>query len=225
MTVTRDSDIQALSGWQRHMGTDGDVAATAPKLSTMTLVSGAAEFLIQGAVDPTKVAGVDYYLARPIPPGASRLCMRYVLEVNSDHTANCNSDENDCIFTDQSEYSYNGSVQNNNAEGGMLQVSNPSAGWVDTGEVIGKYAPDVEHELLVLYEFDFTKRTLTTVGFVFDDAFFPVPANVATVPGASKGWTDKMQVIVQLQQMLTVAAGAQNKSYVITYKHVDLCWS
>jgi hypothetical protein len=153
------------------------------------------------------------------------LCVRYVLNVNADHDSNCNSDENDQIFTDENEINYNGSVQNNNTEGGELQVSNPAAGWVNTGNVIGKYAPNVDHELLVLYEFDFTKRTLTTLGFVFDDAFFSVPANVATVPGAAKGWTDKMKVTVQLQQTLTVAAGAQNKSYVITYLHVDLTWS
>lgn len=228
MIPKKDLDVQALPGWQRHMGKEGGVADTAPLVATMDqkIAAPGAQFFIEGAADTTKCAGVDWYLARPIPVGATRLCVRYILNLNSDSVNNSNSIENDIIFTDQNDLSYNGSVQNDYSRGGLLEVSNPAAGWVSSGNVVGKYAPNVDHELFSLYQFDFLKnKSLTTTGFVLDRAFFPVPTNVATVPGVDKGWKNKMQVVVQLQQVLTVAAGVARRSYVIAYKHVDLIWS
>jgi len=190
--------------------------------------TGFATFDIEGSEDPTKVAGGCYSLARPIPPGATNLNQTYIFTVDSDYAANCNSTENDDIFTipdpknPANGMNLNGSIQTNNAEGGELQISDAASGWINTGIFPGIFTPfPAVHTLKTLYQLNRPGGIVLVNGFLYDEASYPLAPSLGTIVGADKGWADLNKVMLQIQQMLKIGG----TKYQITYQHINLTWS
>jgi len=218
--ITYNPDVQKQSGWERHVGKPW--ASGPPKSYEMVVDqnTGFATFTISGG-SPDFCAGGCYSKNIPIPPTANNLNMTLVFTVQN-HTQS-QSDENDLEITIPAPsnpkvgMTLNGSVENDNAQGGELQISDAASGWINSGVKPGVYVDGPVYTLKVLYAMNRAKGTVTE-SFLFNEAFYPIDPSIATVLGSIKGWNDLNQATLQMQQTLII----NGTYYSITYQHINI---
>jgi hypothetical protein len=207
--------------WKSHAG--GSVSPCAPKVYTMVTNSdGSATFTVSGTTVAGEYAGAEWYIARPIPQGASKFCLSYTITVSPSSLTEANAIETDCIATDSLGLNYNGSLELNYGSGGTIDVGSGSGGWAHTGVQPGKYTPNVPHKVEIFYSMDFINKRMSVLAMAIDGALYLIPVQYQNVAAVNEGWKDFTQVMVQVQLGLTPAAG----SFSVTIGNdMKLIWS
>ena len=204
--MTTDSDIQILPGWGTNLGTQGGIGDAFPQVFQLTQTSVLGLF-IQGCKTQGGYAAGEIYLSRPIPEGASRLCLSYDISVDLNSLQFAQAIETDIILTDAQGYKYNGSVQLDYSKGGMIEVAGPTGGWLETGNAPGPYIPNLVHHVEINYTFDFSKRTISNIGVELDEVLWATPASLQNVAAQQSNWKDFNRAMIQIQVDLNQKAG------------------
>lgn len=94
---------------------------------------------------------------------------------------------------------YNMSSQNSYAwSAGRLQVNNAAGGWVDTDINLGQYEPEMWHSFVWEYSWDSQRQICRKIAFTVDGMRYPIPSNLATIPGISQAWAAGLLLQLQL---------------------------
>lgn len=218
MAVTR---IPLNPAWKSQAGPP--VAPCAPQEYAMQPVLDVAVFTVAGTTKPGLYPGAEWYIARPIPAGATAVCLSFEIELSDSATEFSQAEEIDCIFTGPMvtagvSYKANRSFQ---IAGTALQIANAAGSWVTFANLPTKLSTSVPHRIQIFHAFDFAKNVSSTLAVAIDGRLFLVAPALQNVPAAKSNWTDYSQVIIQKQSDLTAAAGA----YSVTVGKMELDWS
>lgn len=198
--VIIDPNLQSLPGWKNHAG--GNIGGNVPKLLTMDqgFPVGEALFTVGG----TSYGDVDWYISRPIQPNTGHLSLGYSLMLDGNAATFAQAIERDTIIS-KAGLNYNFSFQILIADKWKLQISAVDGGWVDTGYAISPLAPGVWHSFLLVYAFDFAKKTYGTQAVIINGVYYPIIAGMQGLAAKQTGWADGC--IFQFQQDLNSAGG------------------
>lgn len=119
--------------------------------------------------------------------------------------------ENDFRVVDASGNVYPGDAQKNNYQGGMWQIPNGKGGWIDTGFKPGLFTPDVWNPVSVIFEVNWTAKTITFVSITDGVSTFAVPPAIATIPAAALNWPAGL-LGFQNQEGLNALGGTYTRS-------------
>jgi hypothetical protein len=206
-TIT-DPNIHLRQNWNSHVQTDGSNIGGVPPLH-YGMVRGLAGnpgstlFYTEGSSVPGGYADCEFYTSRPVMPNTGNLSLTVQFAVDENHAVNAQALELDTILC-LGGYNYNGSLQINNAEEGMVQIAKADGGWVDTGFKVD-VAPNKAHVLVVLYGFDSGKKVSSVVSVGFDGDYYPISPTLQNIPAQQKNWSDG--AIFQVQLDLNKLAG------------------
>jgi len=192
--------------WKSQAG--ASVSQAAPQEYAMESLLDYAVFSVSGTTVPGKYAGAEWYINRPIPSGAKACCLSFDMELSDSATQYAQALESDCIFTDPQGYKYNRSFQ---VAGLALEIARQDGSWVPFTTIPAKLATSASHRIQIFHTLDFVKRVSSTVAASLDGNLYLVPENLQNVGALKSNWTPN-QVLVQMQETLTLAAGAFSES-------------
>ena len=112
--------------------------------------------------------------------------------------------EIDTKITDANQVTFDGSLQFDYSQSETLtfvQVDKKGGGWVNTGISVDKFAPNVEHTVLIEYEFNSVAKTHSVVSITIDGVFYALPASLQNLPDVAYNppWKAS-EILPQLQQ-------------------------
>jgi hypothetical protein len=153
-------------------------------------------------------------------PAAVGIRLEMVLNTDLDALNMLQALEHDLRICDAAGYNYNGSCQNNYEEGGELQIYGvpPNPAWVNTGQMVGRYAENEDHLVRMRYLVNTVAHTMSTTWFEVDGLQHIIPANLQNVPGQLLNWTPGLYL--QLQLDLAYAGGKAT----VRFKNVKCIW-
>lgn len=208
---TTISAIQTLTGWKEQTGSNiGGVAPAKYSFSQNIQWQPQAALLAVTGISGKYCDWLVGALALPLLPNTGHLALRHRFMVDAGFAQAAQARELDTKITDANGITYNGSSQWNCAEkpGSMsFQVDKAGGGWVDTGIVIPKFAPNVEHVERIEYEFNIAAKTYSVVSIEVDGVLYPLPANLQNLPGKNVGWA-KSEILPQMQQDVNTTGGS-----------------
>lgn len=205
------SAIQTLTGWKEQTGSN--IGGVAPSKYSFTQ---GIEWEPEGALlAVTGIAGkyCDWLvggLAIPLLPNTGRLALRHRFMVDQGFAFAAQARELDTKVTDANGITYNGSSQWDCSQSGALmffQVDKAGGGWENTGISLPKFAPNVEHQERIEYEFNVSQKTYSVVSIEVDGVVYPLPASLQNLPGKNVGWA-KSEILPQLQQDVNTTGGS-----------------
>jgi hypothetical protein len=115
------------------------------------------------------------------------------------------ANENDLMVVDPAGNRYNGSMRKNNQTGGVWEIALDDKSWTPTTFKPGKFAADVWTQVIAVYRFDWTAKTLQFVSMTDGGVLFHFPQKpVPATPGT--GW--QPSIIDWQSQETLFAAGS-----------------
>jgi hypothetical protein len=93
---------------------------------------------------------------------------------------------------------FNGSTRWNSVSGHFeIDASSASPAWSDIGGGPGSLTPDVTHELINLYQFDYVKLTTSVLSISWDGVIYSVPSTLQNVGVQTSNWTQVLDLQLQ----------------------------
>lgn len=142
-------------------------------------------------------------ISRPICPNSGLVTLAYDIKIDEACYDLCNIIETDSRISIGGN-NYNGSLQNNFSEGGMIQVNgfdkNGKDIWIDTGFKPGKYVPGVWYPVNICYRFSTILKTMSIISCRIGNQFFVLPTMLQnlTVTRPTPLWADSINCQWQL---------------------------
>lgn len=87
-------------------------------------------------------------------------------------------------------YAYNGAFEIQMPLGGHILLSSFNEGWTDTKEVVGIPSSDVQHTLVISYNFDVAAKVRKVLSVTLDGKTLTIPAALQSAPATASTWTN-----------------------------------
>lgn len=190
-----DTYLELLTSWKPPNGDPAQVGGTGTPTSFGYDQSfPTMRFWTQGAKYNNWLAAI----ARPILPNTGNLQLSFMVMFDNPLAGEVQAREFDTRVS-ISNWNYNFSSQINMAEGGHLQISNQSGGWVDTGIVLD-LAPEAWHTFVYDYAFNVTTHKYSILSVTVDGIMYLIPTTLQnlTATQPSPPWEDSCSLQVQL---------------------------
>jgi hypothetical protein len=167
------------------------VAPVSPAVEPLTRM-----FLVSGGIPAAGAAWSDaeFYPENGIPDSGyagGPITATWVFTPRSDLT-DAQSHETTLIWISPAGLAFNGSFQINCALGGEIQTSSFNEGWTSTGEVPGVPEMDVQHTLVVSYDFNVATGQRICLGATLDGHAYAIPAEFQSVAATPSTWAKKI---------------------------------
>jgi hypothetical protein len=211
------ANCQMASVWNPRTGTNiGGVPPASYGMSQGTVfgLPNAALLRVQNLPEPGYYADWMSAGVFHLPESCTgHLQMGISFFVDADSLANAQAIEMDTKITDANQITYDGSLQfdySQSATNAVVEIVGAKGGWVETGIIIPKFAPNVEHSVLIEYEFNSAAKTSSVVSITIDGTLYPMPANLSNIPGSTNAphpWAAN-EILPQLQQDVKPIANA-----------------
>lgn len=160
-------------------------------------------------------------LFRPLMPNTGLLSLEFDILTDKNALTVLEALEWGLKLSLPSGYIYDGSVELNYQQKGLLMVYGvaPNPVWASTGVTPGRLSPNVPHCIRTDYKFDDVKHTMSTLAVTIDGVAYPIPASLQNVSGvvptdgSGKFAPWPVGVYNQTPQLDVVAAGGQCSVY------------
>lgn len=206
-----DNDLELRPDWERHVGPD--IGGIEPASYGWNVLSAAREFYVKGSAYSDWLAAVH----RPVLPNTGLLTLAFDLMTDSNTPLMAQALEFDTRVS-VGGYNYNFSSQVNYAEGGMLQISDATGKWMDTGFKPGKFSPDLWYQIRMGYRFNLLSQRYSFATATIGIKSAVIPVNLQNLPAQLLKWADSVSLQVQLD--LAGSGGG----YSIFLKNVRYIW-
>lgn len=203
-----DSNLEQRTDWESHVGPDigGPIDPIThkhipPDFYSLTQHEDSTQLYVRGKPFTCWLAANH----RPLLPNTGHLTLSLDLLTDMNALSVCQEIEIDTRISVNG-WDFNHSFRNNYLKGGMLQISDgtiPTAHWVDTGIMYGRFLPRQWHTIKLTYSFDTVKQTYRTKQIGIGGEWFTL--SLPELKGQQLGWKDGAHL--QLQQDLNDKGG------------------
>lgn len=181
-----------------HIPSDGShIADGAPDPSTFFVRHGspssAAEMVVY--LEGKRYAACEVFIFTEVPKSPKNLRFEFIIKTDGG-VVDLNVFEHDLKVTIAGQ-TYNLSMQTVLTRNGMIQTSDPSQGWFDTGIEIGPITPFYQYRYTIDYSIDTAKQTCSYDAIDIEGQTWKFGDKQKNLPSSTEGWAES--VVVQFQ--------------------------
>lgn len=195
------SALHMDTGWQSHIDKDtiGAIDPAATYGSSLFQKKLDAQYALRLWIQGVKGTWSDvlWSIKKPVPVPVSRLTLAFRLLVDAASFDAAQAIEFDTLVI-KNGYKHNLSAQNNQNRGGILEVALGGPSWVDTGIKLGKFTPDVFHDVVWEYDYDANAHTHSYIAITVDGNRYPLPAKFQNIKAITSNWSERIHLQLQL---------------------------
>ena len=206
--------IQSMSGWGFHLPNDGSkIGGVQPTTYGFEQGLPEDEQAMLVFVGGVPYATYEVYRSIPLPANAAvpsiiGAILSFDLMPDARVPLGNQIVETDFLYTSSIGLTHNCSVQRHFIEKEMMQVSDQTGHWVDSGFTAPPLTADVWHTHKFYYSFDLNKGRYGTQAMQIDGSLGIVPFQLQGLTPIAKGWAPGL--MIQIQTTLNKNPGASS---------------